>query len=88
MPLVCSQQCLASGDCGGVNTTRVTLPLGLPVEEAKRGIEEPAHLRQQPLLIDGDEDKRRRRALEGDVDHLSESRGGERRQRLKYGSYG
>ena len=55
----------------------LTLPLGLPVEEAERRIEEPAHFCQRPLLVDGDKDMWKRRALDGDIDLLSEPREGE-----------
>jgi len=46
-------------------------PLRLPVEEAERGVGEPAHLGQRPLVVNADEEVRGRGVLEGRVHRLS-----------------
>lgn len=47
------------------------LPLGLPVNKAERGVEEPAHLSQQPLFVNADEEIWGRGVLERHIDQLS-----------------
>ena len=49
----------------------VFLPLGLPVYEAERGVEEPAHLSQRPLLVNTHEEVWGWGRLEGNIHHLS-----------------
>lgn len=47
------------------------LPLSLPVDEAKRGVEKPAHLRQRPLSVNAEEEVWGGGVLEGYVHRLS-----------------
>lgn len=49
----------------------MSLPLCLPVDEAERGVNEPAHLSQRPLMVNTDEEVWGRGVLEGHVHHLS-----------------
>lgn len=46
-------------------------PLRLPVDEAERGVEKPAHLSQRPLLVYTDEEVWEWGCLEVHVDVLS-----------------
>lgn len=46
-------------------------PLRLPVDEAKRGVNKPAHLSQRPLVVNTDEEGRGRGVLEGRKHRLS-----------------
>lgn len=54
-----------------MTVTIIFLPLGLPGDEAEGGVEEPAHLRQQTLSVDADEEVWGRGVLEGHVHRLS-----------------
>lgn len=49
----------------------VFLPLCLPGDEAERGVKKPAHLSQQPLLVNTEEEVRGRGVLEGHIHRLS-----------------
>lgn len=46
-------------------------PLCLPVDEAERGVNKPAHLSQRPLVVNTDEEGRGRGVLEGRKHRLS-----------------
>lgn len=46
-------------------------PLCLPGDEAERGVKKPAHLSQQPLLVNTEEEVRGRGVLEGHIHRLS-----------------